>query len=66
MPWLQTEENLRLLGIYAHPHDCTHALGTMGNHVNGHMVAFAHCKYLLARIGSVKRQWMRGACVIRL
>ena len=33
MPWLQTEESLRLLGIYAHPHDCTHALGTMGNHV---------------------------------
>lgn len=33
MPWLQTEEKIHLLGIYAHPHDCTHALGTMGNHV---------------------------------
>lgn len=33
MPWLQTEEKIQLLGIYAHPHDCTHALGTMGNHV---------------------------------
>ncbi len=33
MPWLQTKEKIQLLGIYAHPHDLTHAIGTMGNHV---------------------------------
>ena len=30
---MQTREKLQLLGIYAHPHDCTHSIGTMGNHV---------------------------------
>ncbi len=33
MLWMQTREKLQLLGIYAHPHDCTHSIGTMGNHV---------------------------------
>lgn len=29
----QTDEKITVLGIYAHPHDCVHALGTCGNHV---------------------------------
>jgi len=34
MNWLQTTTQVQLLGLFAHPHDLTHALGTMGNHVN--------------------------------
>lgn len=29
----QTGEKLRVLGIFAHPHDCVHALGTCAHHV---------------------------------
>ncbi|MFH1009555.1 MAG: PIG-L family deacetylase [Candidatus Latescibacterota bacterium] len=28
-----TDEKLTLLGIFAHPHDCVHALGTCGQHI---------------------------------
>ena len=42
MPWLQTTQKVQLLGIFAHPHDLTHALGTMGNHIqNGDSVTVA-------------------------
>ena len=42
MPLLQTTQQLQLLAIFAHPHDCTHALGTMGNHIeNGDKVTVA-------------------------
>ena len=42
MKWLQTTEKVQLLGIFAHPHDLTHALGTMGNHIdNGDGVTVA-------------------------
>ena len=33
MTYEQTREKLRILGLFAHPHDCVHALGTCGNHV---------------------------------
>ena len=29
----QTDEKLKILGIFAHPHDCVHALGTCAHHV---------------------------------
>lgn len=29
----QTDQKVTVLGIYAHPHDCVHALGTCGNHI---------------------------------
>ena len=42
MPWLQTTQKVQLLGLFAHPHDLTHALGTMGNHIdNGDSVTVA-------------------------
>ncbi len=42
MKWLQTTQKVQLLGLFAHPHDLTHALGTMGNHIdNGDGVTVA-------------------------
>ena len=31
----QASQKLKILGIFAHPHDCVHALGTCGNHIAG-------------------------------
>ena len=30
---IQTKDKIKLLGIFAHPHDCVHALGTCAHHV---------------------------------
>jgi len=35
------DRKLRIMGVFAHPHDCIHALGTCGNHVrDGDSVVF--------------------------
>ena len=36
-----SSRNLTIMGVFAHPHDCIHALGTCGNHVrDGDSVVF--------------------------